>query len=598
MMRPIWNKVLEEIENDPAGARTSCPSYPSHFRNQDCTFCYCPFYPCNDPDMGELTDSVKLGKVWSCVYCNFIHRKDVAAYVHGRLRDPGITGPEDPTLESIFRDAKSRFHRKGKAVMVLGATSDAGKSVIVTAICRILNDRGFSVTPFKSQNMSLNSRVTHKGHEISMIQDLQARAAGLSRPSFRINPILMKPKGDGMSQVVLEGVPAGDYSSTDYYSKFVPGPGTEALKESIGFLRSRYDFVVMEGAGSPAEINIYDSDIANMRAAEAADADCILVVNVEWGGAYAYAAGTLDLLHPKDRERVKAIILNNLRGNVSGMRTAAEDIGRLTGVPVMGIIPHLDFDLPKEDSESFRGLRSLGSGRTVVAVPKFPRISNFTDLDPLLHEDVTVRFVSSAEEMDGISAIVLPGTKNTMPDLEWLKDTGIADRIVSMKGKVPILGICGGYQMMGRILRDPFMAESNITEADGLGLFDMVTEWPETGKITERFRGTYVPTGDAVEGYETHSGMSRSSEAPMLETKRGAEGSLREDDMLFGTYVHGLFDKPGLRRHFLSLAGCEFEREAVDHDEYVGINIDKLAQGVMNAMDMDMFNRIFREEKP
>ncbi|NLN71193.1 MAG: cobyric acid synthase, partial [Thermoplasmatales archaeon] len=542
-------------------------------------------------------DSVKLGKVWSCAYCNFIHKRDAAAYVHGRLRDAGITGPEDPFLEEIFRDAKARFHRKGKTVMVLGATSDAGKSVIVTAICRILSDRGYSVTPFKSQNMSLNSRVTRKGHEISMIQDLQARAAGVSSPSFRINPILMKPKGDGMSQVVLEGLPAGDYSSTDYYSKFVPGPGTEALKESIGFLRNRYDFVVMEGAGSPAEINIYDSDIANMRAAEAADADCILVVNVEWGGSYAYAVGTLDLMHPKDRERVKAIILNNLKGNPSGMRTAADEIERLTGVPVIGIIPHLDFDLPKEDSESFRGIRSLGSGRTVVAVPKFPRISNFTDLDPLLHEDVTVRFVSSAEEMEGISAVVLPGTKNTISDLEWMKGTGIADRIVSMKGKVPILGICGGYQMMGRVLRDPFRTEGDITETDGLGLFDMSTEWPESGKVAERFRGTYIPTGDIITGYETHSGTSTTFESPMFEIKGGTEGSLREDEMLFGTYVHGLFDKPGLRRHFLSGAGCEIKGKAVDHDEYVEINIDKLAHGVMNAMDMEMFNRIFSEER-
>ena len=597
-MRPIWSKIYEEIEGELAGTRGFCPYHPSHFRNQDCTFCYCPFYPCNDQDLGEVTESRKIGKIWNCTYCNFIHRRDVAAYVHGRLRESQISGPEDPALRELFEETKTKFHRKGKAVMVLGATSDAGKSVIVTAICRILNDRGYSVTPFKSQNMSLNSRVTHEGHEISMIQDLQARAAGVSRPSFRINPILMKPKGDGMSQVILEGVPAGDYTSAGYYSDFVPGPGTNVLRKSIDFLQSRYDFVVMEGAGSPAEINIYDSDIANMRAAEAADADCILVVNVEWGGSYAYAVGTLDLLHPKDRERVKAIMLNNLKGEVSGMRAAADDIERITGIPVMGIIPHLDFDLPKEDSESFRGVKTLGRGRTVVVVPKFPRISNFTDLDPLLHEDVTVRFVSSTDEMEGAAAVVLPGTKSTISDLEWLKATGIADRIVSLKGKVPILGICGGYQMMGRTLSDPFGTEGGPSESEGLGLFDMETEWPESGKKTEIFEGTYIPTGDRITGYEIHSGVSKSYEAPMFKTQRYTEGSLRADEMLFGTYVHGLFDKPCFRRHFLSEAGCALAEEAVDHDEHIEKNIDKLAHGVMNAMDMEIFNRVFSEESP
>lgn len=594
-MKPVWSRVSKEIEGELAGTNTSCPYHPSHFRNQECTFCYCPFYPCEDPDLGEVAESPRLGRIWDCTHCNFIHRKDVASYVHGRLRASGISGPGDPALEELFRETKTKFHRKGKAVMILGATSDAGKSVIATAICRILNDRGYSVTPFKSQNMSLNSRVTHKGHEISMIQDLQARAAGVSRPSFRINPILMKPKGDGMSQVVLEGVPAGDHSSADYYSEFVPGPGTDVLKRSIDFLQSRYDFVVMEGAGSPAEINIYDSDIANMRAAKAADADCILVVNVEWGGSYAYAVGTLDLLHPEDRRRVKAIILNNLRGNVSGMRAAAEELEELTGVPVMGIVPHLDFDLPKEDSESFRGVKSVGKGRTVVAVPKFPRISNFTDLDPLLHEDVTLRFVSSPEEMEGAAAVVLPGTKSTTSDLEWLRRTGIAGRILSLKGEVPIMGICGGYQMMGRILRDPFGTEGEPGDTEGLGLFDMETEWPGSGKKTERFGGTYIPTGDPISGYEIHSGMSSSSETPMIKTRTGTEGSIREDDMLFGTYVHGIFDKPGFRRHFLSKAGCALSREIVDHDDHVENNIDKLAHGVMEAVDAELFDRIFME---
>ena len=594
-MRPIWSKVSEEIEEELAGTKISCPYHPSHFRNQECTFCYCPFYPCEDPDLGEVTESLKIGKIWNCTYCNFIHRKDVASYVHGRLRESRISGPEDPALKELFQEMKTKFHRKGKAVMVLGATSDAGKSIIATAICRILNDRGYSVTPFKSQNMSLNSRVTYGGHEISMIQDLQARAAGVSRPSFRINPILMKPKGDGMSQVILEGAPVGDYSSTDYYSKFVPGPGTEVLKKSIDFLQSRYDFMIMEGAGSPAEINIYDSDIANMRAAEAADADCILVVNVEWGGSYAYTVGTLDLLHPDDRRRVKAIILNNLRGNVSGMKAAAEELEELTGVPVMGIIPHLDFDLPKEDSESFRGVKSIGGGRTVVAVPKFPRISNFTDLDPLLHEDVTLRFVSSPEEMEGAAAVVLPGTKSTTSDLEWLRRTGIADRILSLKGKVPIIGICGGYQMMGRTLRDPFGTEGGPRETEGLGLFDMETEWPGSGKKTERFEGTYIPTGDLITGYEIHSGISKSSEAPMIKAQSRTEGSIRSDEMLFGTYVHGLFDKPGFRRHFLSKAGCVLSEGIVDHDDHVENNIDKLAHGVMEAIDKEIFDRIFGE---
>ena len=597
-MDKICKKVNEEIQRGWIGSNLECPYHPAHFTGQDCSFCYCPFFPCNDTTFGwELQG--RHGPVWNCSDCLFIHRTPVVKFIYSEIERLGIKDASDPRFTDIFNDAKERFWKKGKALMVVGATSDAGKSVTVAAICRILHDRGYLVAPFKSQNMSLNSKVTRSGAEIAMIQVLQAKAAGLTNPDAHMNPILLKPKGDTVSQVMVCGKPFADYDVDGYYNEFVPGPGIEIVKEHVEFLKDRYDCVVMEGAGSPAEINIYDKDIANMRAAEIADANVILVVNVEWGGSFAYALGTIELIPEKDRKRIKGIILNNVRGDPSRLRSGADELERLCGVPVIGIIPHADVVLPSEDSEALRGVRTKGDGKCLIGVIKFPRMANFTDLDPLFLEDVSTVFVEKPEDLKGVDAIVMPGTKNTVSDLLWMKDNGLFDSIKSLWKKIPIVGICGGYQMMGKILDDSNGIEAGRSEVyEGLGFFDVTTRFGEYAKQIIQNEGKLaVGNGGEITGYELHMGISEVNEKqPLVYLSRFhadplPEGCVREDDLTFGTYQHGIFDKPAFRKYFLSFVkhnGSSIEfNETDDYDKVLEDNLVKLAKVFADNMDVD-----------
>lgn len=595
----IKKKVKEEMDRGWLGCNECCGYNPCHFHGQDCTFCYCPFYPCGDEDLGNNIVGKRGNDIWNCTDCLFIHRTEVCKFVCSEIERMGITEPKDPRFDGILKDAKERFWRPGRALMVVGATSDAGKSITVAAICRILRDRGYLVCPFKSQNMSLNSKVTRNGSEIAMIQTLQAKAAGLKNPDHHMNPILLKPKKDTTSQVIVCGKPYADYDVEAYYNEFVPGPGKDIVREHVDFLKKRYDFVIMEGAGSPAEINIYDKDIANMRAAEIADADVILVVNVDWGGAFAYALGTVELLPEEDRRRLKGIIFNNMRGNPDNIRPGLEELERLVGIPVIGVVPHADVVLPNEDSESLRGLRTKGEGKSLIGVVKFPRIANFTDLDPLFLEDVSVVFAERPEDLEGVDAVVLPGTKNTVMDYLWMESNGMADAIRSLHGKVPIMGICGGYQMMGRTIDDSKGIEGGEPRVlDGLGLLDNVTVFGEYKKRIVQDRGRML-VGDRGEitGYELHMGMSRTNEAPLflIDGNFGEEpmeeGCVREDEMVFGTYLHGIFDRPAFRRYFLSFVKHDGESvdttETRDYDDIVEDNIGILARVFEENLDMD-----------
>ena len=601
----IKKKVNEELKAGWIGPNRSCDYHPSHFEGQDCTFCYCPFYPCEDTDLGDFIVGRRGQRIWNCSDCLFIHRTPVVKYVLSEVERLGITEAGDPRFADILVSAKERFFRTGRALMVVGATSDAGKSVTVAALCRILHRRGFLVAPFKSQNMSLNSKVTRSGSEIAMIQTLQAKAAGLKNPDAHMNPILLKPKGDTVSQVMVLGQPYEDYNVTDYYGEFVPGPGREIVRENIDFLKGRYDFVIMEGAGSPAEINIYDRDIANMGAAVIADADVILVVNVEWGGSFAYALGTIELIPEQDRKRIKGVVFNNLRGRPDGFKSAIPEFERISGIPVLGVVPHADVTLPSEDSEALRGVRGKGEGKCIVGVIRFPRIANFTDLDPLFLEDVSVKFVEKPSDLDGVDAVVLPGTKNTVNDLRWMDERGISDRIRGLRGKVPIVGICGGYQMMGSVLDDSQGIEGGVpgTVMQGLGLFDNRTEFGEYSKrIVNNTAEMLVGDGGEVTGYELHMGTTEVAEKPLFEIKnlftkdRQLEGSVREDEMLFGTYFHGVFDRMPFRKYFLSFVTHDGERvdtsDTRDYEDIVEDNIERLADVFEENLDMDAVLRI------
>ena len=481
--------------------------------------------------------------------------------------------------------------------MVLGTTSDAGKSVTNMALCRILNDMGYSVCPFKSQNMSLNAKPTSGGHEISMIQELQCIAARVD-PSFRVNPILLKPTCDMKSQVIVEGKVFGTYDVDSYYSDFIPNHSFDIVRENLDALLSQYDFVVMEGAGSPAEINIYDKDIANMRAAEIADADCILVTNVEWGGSFAYLLGTIMLMPEEDRRRIKAVIYNNLRGSPESIWEGAEEVERITGIPVLGIVPHIPNRLPKEDSECFRGIKEIGEGSSVIGVIKVPRISNFTDIDPLYGEDVTVRFVTEPDDLDSCDAIILPGTKNSISDMDWLIRSGLRDKILSMHGKVPILGICGGYQMLGKVLSDPEGREDpSIKEIEGLGLLNVATNWNSSDKITVRSRGTFIRTGEPVSGYQIHMARTDVFGEPLFIIDGKEEGCCDDDNKVYGTYLHGVLEQPSFRRFFLDLIDPDLVREGVERDYSMNLELEvaRVSSRIKESLDMNLFNELFLE---
>ncbi|MDR0309264.1 MAG: cobyric acid synthase [Candidatus Methanoplasma sp.] len=603
-MDNITKKVKEEIERGWIGPDTSCPYHPCHFIGQDCTFCFCPFYPCNDEDLGRNIRSKRGTDIWECTYCLFMHRQEVGRFVMSEIKRMNITEPKDPRMIGIREETKARFYKKGRAIMVLGATSDAGKSITAAALCRILHKKGYLVSPFKSQNMSLNSKVTRKGSEIAMIQTLQSKAAGLRNPDEFMNTILLKPKGDTVSQVIVEGEPYGDFTVKDYYGKFVPGPAVDIVRRNIEFLKRHYDIVVMEGAGSPAEINIYDKDIANIGAAKIAGAPCILVVNVEWGGAFAYAVGTVKLMPEKDRGMIKGIILNNIRGDISRMAPGAEELEKILGVPVIGMIPHIRLELPLEDSESLRGMKSKGNGSIVISVIRLPRISNFTDIDPLYMEDTTVRFVTEPEELEGTDAVIIPGTKNTIEDLHWIREKGFDKALEDLRGKVPILGICGGYQMMGRSLEDPDGIENTYKgTVAGLGFFDNVTRWEGRDKKTAQAEGKFIKTGEKVTGFETHVGISEVKEEPLFIIERFSgdekEGSCREDEMLFGTYLHGVLEKRSFRRFFLSHTkggkAVLSAYEPRDYDDLIEENLERLACAFESSMDVGRLMKILEE---
>ncbi len=597
-MQWVKEKVREELAIGYRGPDQGCEYHPCHHDGQDCSWCFCPFYPCELPELGTRVKSSRTGEmVWSCVDCEFLHRDDVSRFVAERTQEMNITDPNDSRLQELFTEVCGRFRTRAKAIMILGATSDAGKSLTVTALCRIINDMGYSVAPFKSQNMSLNSSVTLSGDEISRAQQLQAMAARIE-PDFHINPILLKPKGDAVSQVIVEGRPFADYDVRSYYGEFIPQHGFAILERNIEYLKRKNDYVIMEGAGSPAEINIYDRDIANMGAARVADADCILVVNIEKGGAFAYAYGTVMLIPEEDRRMVKGIVINNMHGQASYLDEGIRELEDRLGIPVLGVVPHIELRLPKEDS---LGCKDRAGDGPDVAVIRLPRISNFTDFDALEMEGARVRFVNEPGQLAGADMIVIPGSKNSVGDLEWLKNVGFDVALLSLKGKVPILGICGGYQMMGSRIEDPMGIEGDGPgEHEGLGLLRTVTVFDSQDKFTKQVEGTLASGEGKVRGYEIHMGSSdRAGHEPLFlihDDGVREEGCLDIENKVMGSYIHGLFDLPAFRRFAFAMGGSQevFGNDR-DHIEDVEENLDLLADAFREALDMDRFVTEFME---
>jgi adenosylcobyric acid synthase len=489
-------------------------------------------------------------------------------------RDPGAENREEPGRGSRVPGPESRplMSRvpgpESRSLMFCGTGSDVGKSVLAAGFCRILRDRGIAVAPFKSQNMALNSAVTPEGGEIGRAQAVQAEACGIE-PHTDMNPVLLKPNSETGSQVIVQGRPVGSMSVREYML-FKPR-AFEKIGESFRRLSSRYSFIVIEGAGSIAEINLKSHDIANLKIAEMAGAPVILVADIDRGGVFAQIVGTLELMDRNERSMIKGVVINKFRGDPSLLASGIRFVEERTGVPVLGVIPWFDFRVPEEDSVALqrRGTRETGSGTGAgnirIGVVRLPRISNYTDFAALESEpDVTLSYLERREDLDGLDVVILPGSKATIPDLAFLHRQGLAEAIRSFPGEV--VGICGGYQMLGKLVSDPEGVESSAPSAGGLGLLDVETIL-RTEKETHLAEGVLFPAGTGVapdcaatlRGYEIHMGETAvgPGSEPFCSLKRRSgiavtDGAVSPDGRIFGTYLHGLFDNDGFRRSWLN----------------------------------------------
>ena len=489
---------------------------------------------------------------------------------------------------------------KHRNIMVVGTSSGAGKSMIVTGLCRALTKDGYKVSPFKSQNMALNSFVTRQGLEMGRAQVVQAYACGIE-PEVYMNPILLKPTTDRKIQVIVNGKSIGNMSGIEYV-KFKTSLKPEIMK-SYNYIRKNYDVSIIEGAGSPVEINIKGEDIANMKMAEMADAPVILVADIDRGGVFASIYGTIMLMAPEERARVKGVIINKFRGDVNILKPGLKEIEELTGVPVIGVMPYSNIDIEDEDSVTERFKKMKNRKGINISVIKLKHISNFTDIDALgIVEDVNIKYITSADELGDEDIIIIPGTKNTIDDLKEIKDNGIATEIIkaSKAGKI-IIGICGGFQMMGEKIKDPYGIESEIKEIPGLSLLELETVM-EREKNTLQYEGRLINTsgllegleGEKIKGYEIHQGVTLGEERKVTADERVV--AVVKGENIFGTYLHGIFDNEKVTRHILNKVrekkGMELQAQGISFDEYREQELDKLEEIFRENIEMEKIYKI------
>jgi adenosylcobyric acid synthase len=479
-------------------------------------------------------------------------------------------------------------------LMVLGTGSSVGKSTLVAGLCRLLARRGLRVAPFKAQNMSNNAAVCPDGGEIGRAQYAQASAAGI-QPSVDMNPILLKPQPTG-SQVVVRGQAVGVQSAAEYF-RSRRGELWPVVVESLDRLRAEYDLVLAEGAGSPAEINLRARDVVNMRVALHAQADVLLVADIDRGGAFAALLGTWEWLAPAERSLVRGFILNKFRGDSSLLAPAPELLCERTAIPVIGVVPYVeDLAVPEEDAASLHQ-NSVLEPLVDIAVIRLPHVANFDEFGPLAAEpSVQVRYVSRPEELRAPDLVILPGTKATIPDLEWLHTRGLSQRIRWLVAHdTPLLGMCGGYQMLGRRVRDPLGLESTQLSAQGLGFFDAETLLaPEKrlaharGTISPALTGVWQSLGGApVAGYEIHMGHTDKSPIPFLQLGTAQDGAVTSDGRVAGTYLHGLLEEPAPRHRLLSALAARRGFNWSPADKPQADPYDLLADTLENSLELD-----------
>ena len=473
-----------------------------------------------------------------------------------------------------------------KYIMVQGTMSGVGKSLITAALCRIFRQDGYSVAPFKSQNMALNSYITRDGLELGRAQAVQAQAAG-KEPDVRMNPILLKPSSDTGSQLIVHGEVRGDYRAASYF-KLKKSLIPEVLAD-FNSLAAENDIIVIEGAGSPAEINLREDDIVNMGFAELVNAPVILVGDIDPGGVFAQLYGTAALLEKHERARIVGMIINKFRGDIEILRPGLRMLEEKCRLPVLGVVPYTNVDIDDEDSLSPR-LKATAHHRVIdIAVIRLPHISNFTDFSPLeRHDALGVRYVSSVSALGTPDMLILPGTKNTMADLEWLRSSGLESAVKKLAAEgVPVLGVCGGYQMLGRTLSDPDGVEHGGSMA-GMGLLPCDTVFAPQ---KTRSRVTANCRGAMLDCYEIHMGVTDTNGAePFAVLSDGRkEGAVREN--VCGTYLHGLFDSGELTRiladTLIKRKGLDENSAAVEtHRDYLERQFNILADAVRNNIDM------------
>ena len=484
-----------------------------------------------------------------------------------------------------------------KNIMIQGTMSNAGKSLLTAGLCRVFKQDGYRVAPFKSQNMALNSFITADGGEMGRAQVVQAEAAGIA-PDVRMNPILLKPTTDVGSQVIVRGVVQGNMTAMEYYRRkqeYIP-----AIMEAYNSLAAEYDIIVIEGAGSPAEINLKQEDIVNMGLAKLVDAPVLLVGDIDRGGVFAQLYGTIALLEEEERNRVKGTIVNKFRGDKAILEPGLKQLEQLCGVPVAGVIPYTHVDIDDEDSLSERFNGSNERKLIDIAVIRLPRISNFTDFSPFeRYENVSLRYVDKVVDLHRPDMILLPGTKSTISDLMWLRQCGLEAAIhKAAAAGTPVFGICGGYQMLGQRVSDPDGVEAaGLTEISGLGLLDMDTvflgekvQTQTTGTVTGLSGLLSGLNGMTYEGYEIHMGRSEQVLPPVME-----KGNV------YGSYVHGIFDAKGITDTILQAIctknGIDFNALGTfDLRSYKERQYDILADAVRSGLDMELVYRVLNRE--
>lgn len=500
---------------------------------------------------------------------------------------------------------------RGKAIMIQGTMSNVGKSLITAGLCRIFYQDGYRVAPFKSQNMALNSYITREGLEMGRAQAVQAEAAGVE-PVAAMNPILLKPTTDMGSQVIVNGRVFGNMRAVEYFRKkreFVP-----VIRDAYEGLAATHDIIVIEGAGSPAEINLKQDDIVNMGMAQIADAPVILVGDIDRGGVFAQLVGTVMLLTQEERDRIGGLVINKFRGDRSLLTPGLSMLEERCGKPVLGVMPYLDVKLEEEDSLGDSLLQSVGGNGVDVAVIRLPRISNYTDFQPLSMEpEVSLRYVSSVRELGTPDLILLPGTKNTICDMKWLRESGFEAALLRLAGQSPeraplIFGICGGYQMLGQTIRDPEGVEGG-GEIAGLGLLPIDT-CLQTVKTRRQARGNTLKlpgvyqklSGLPVCGYEIHMGKTVRHGKDLLELS-GEEGE-RQPEGCFsgnvaGSYLHGIFDSDAFRSALVELLcrrkGLDPDGERQNYSAWKEREYERLAACLREHLELDLIYRMLNQ---